>query len=135
VSAGTDPSDVRKSTKAEHRRQKVEDKLADAGLPPSGSFEAVARECLATVHTAKVSAGHADRTPLRLEQDVVPRLGRQPIAAIKAPELLECLRQVEGRGAIETALRVRQGCGQVFRYGSLRTGERPMSDSAVLSAL
>lgn len=117
VSAGTDPSDVRKSTKAEHQRQKVEDTLADAGLPPSGSFEAVAREWLATVHTAKVSGGHADRTQLRLEQDVFPWLGRRPIAAIKAPELLECLRRVEGRGAIETAHRVRQACGQVFRYG------------------
>jgi Arm DNA-binding domain len=117
VSAGTDPSDVRKSTKVEHQRQKVEDKLADAGLPPSGSFEAVAREWLATVHTAKVSGGHADRTQLRLEQDVFPWLGRRPIAGFKAPELLECLRRVEGRGAIETAHRVRQACGQVFRYG------------------
>lgn len=107
---------MRKSTKAEHQRQKVEDKFADAGFPPSGSFEAVAREWLATVHTAKVSGGHAERTQLRLEQDVFPWLGRKPIAAIKAPELPECLRRVEGRGAIETAHRVRQACGQVFRY-------------------
>ena len=89
VSAGTDASDVRKSTKAEHQRQKVEVKLAHAGLAPSGSFEAVAREWLAIVHTAKGSGGHAERTQLRLEQDVFPWLGRKPIAAIKAPELLE----------------------------------------------
>ena len=116
LSADTDASDVRKSTKAEHQRQ-VEDKLADAGLAPSGSFEAVAREWLAIVHTAKGSGGHAERTQLRLEQDVFPWLGRKPIAAIKAPELLECLRRVEGRGAIEAARRVRQACAQVFRYG------------------
>jgi integrase len=31
--------------------------------------------------------------------------------------LLECLRRIEARGAIETAHRVKHACGQVFRYG------------------
>jgi integrase len=35
---------------------------------------------------------------------------------VDAPELLEVLRKVEKRGAIETARRLRQICGQVFRY-------------------
>lgn len=70
------------------RRVREETRRADAGLPPSGSFEAVARDWLSTIHTAKVSTGHADRTRIRLEQDVFPRLGRRPIGEIKAPELL-----------------------------------------------
>lgn len=82
-----------------------------------GSFEAVAREWLVTVHDHKVSAGHAERTRIRLEQMVFPWLGGKPIGEIEAPELLQCLRRVEARGAIETAHRVKHACGQVFRYG------------------
>jgi integrase len=43
-------------------------------------------------------------------------MGARPIAEIDAPELLEVLRKVEKRGVIETARRLRQICGQVFRY-------------------
>lgn len=117
VSEGIDPSDVRKENKAEAQRQREEERRADAGLPPLGSFEAVAREWLERVHTHKVSEGHAERTRIRLEQEVFPWVGREPLAAVTAPKLLECLRRVEARGAIETAHRVRQACGQVFRYG------------------
>jgi integrase len=117
VAQGVDPSQLRKSARAQSQTVREEAKRADAGLPPSGSFEAVARDWLSTIHTAKVSAGHADRTRIRLEQDVFPWLGRRAIGEIKAPELLQCLRQVEARGAIETAHRIRQACGQVFRFG------------------
>ncbi len=121
VSEGTDPSSVRKAAKAQATQQRQENRLADAGLPPLGSFEAVAREWFDTVHAVKVSTGHAERTRIRLEQDVFPWLGRRPIAEIKAPELLECLRRVEARGAIETAHRIKQSCGLVFRY-AIATG-------------
>lgn len=117
VAQGVDPSQMRKSARVQSEAMRHEAKRADAGLPPSGSFEAVARDWLGTIHTAKVSTGHADRTRIRLEQDVFPWLGRRPIGEIKAPELLQCLRRVEGRGAIETAHRIRQACGQVFRFG------------------
>lgn len=99
------------------QQQRAALRLADAGLPPAGSFEAVARDWLATVHTAKVSTGHADRTRIRLEQDAFPWIGRRTMAEIEAPELLQCLRRVEARGAIETAHRLKDACGQVFRYG------------------
>jgi integrase len=52
----------------------------------------------------------------RFEQDVFPQIGSRPINEISAPELLEVLRKVEKRGAVETAQRLRQICGQVFRY-------------------
>jgi integrase len=117
VAEGTDPSEVRQAAKVKDQTEREAEQRADAGLPPVGSFEAVARAWLATVHAAKVSEGHADRTRIRLEQDVFPWLGRKPLASIRAPELLECLRRVEARGAIETAHRVKQACGQVFRFG------------------
>ena len=117
VSEGVDPSEVRKEAKAAQTRQREESQRADAGLPLRDSFEAVARQWLSTVHVRKVSAGHAERTLIRLEQDVFPWLGREPIADVKAPDLLACLRRVEARGAIETAHRIKQSCGQIFRFG------------------
>lgn len=117
IAAGTDPSEQRKSGKAERAAKAEAARLAAEGKPGPGTFEAVAREWLATVHGVKVSAGHAERTRIRLEQDAFPWLGRQPIGEIEPPELLQCLRRVEARGAIETAHRIKDACGQVFRYG------------------
>ena len=57
------------------------------------------------------------RTRSRLEQDAFPWLGRQAIREIEVPELLACLRGVEARDAVETAHRVIDAGGQVFRYG------------------
>ncbi len=117
VAEGQDPSAARQEAKAEVQRKRRAERLADAGLPPEGSFEAVAREWLSQVHQVKVSPGHAERTRVRLEQDAFPWIGRRPIGEIEAPELLQVLRRVEGRGAIETAHRIKDACGQVFRYG------------------
>ncbi|MGM9489795.1 tyrosine-type recombinase/integrase [Ideonella sp. YS5] len=117
VSEGLDPSDSRKAARAEAERRREAKKREDEGLAPAGSFEAVAREWLDTIHAAKVSEGHATRTRLRLEQDIFPWVGRQPLDAIEPPALLACLRRIIQRGAIETAHRAKDACGQVFRYG------------------
>ena len=117
IAEGVDPSAHRKATKAERVRERKAADLVAAGLPAPGSFEQLAREWLANVHAAKVSAGHLDRTRIRFEQDVFPWIGGRPVGEIGAPELLGCLRRVEGRGAIETAHRIKDACGQVFRYG------------------
>ena len=117
VAAGTDPSAARKADKAERATQRTALALAAAGLPGPGTFEQVARDWLSRVHEVKVSPGHAERTRIRLEQDAFPWLGNRPIETIEAPELLQVLRKVEARGAIETAHRIKDACGQVFRYG------------------
>jgi integrase len=52
----------------------------------------------------------------RLENDVFPWLGGKPIADIGAPDLLATVRRVEARGALDTAHRTLQNCGQVIRY-------------------
>jgi len=83
------------------------------------------------VHRFKVNEGHAERTLTRLQQNVFPWLGRVSLAEIKAPAILQCLRRVEARGALETAHRVKQACGQVFRYG-IATGRCDRDSSADL---
>ncbi|HBO82591.1 MAG TPA: integrase, partial [Cupriavidus sp.] len=50
---------------------------------------------------------------------------------IKAPEVLSVLRRVEARGALDTAHRVHQNCGQVFRY-AVATGRAERDVSADL---
>lgn len=117
VAAGTDPSAARKADKAAQAAQAEVTRIVDAGLPAPGTFEHVARDWLTRIHEAKVSAGHAERTRIRFEQDAFPWIGRRPIADIDAPELLTVLRRVTARGAIETAHRLKDACGQVFRYG------------------
>jgi integrase len=105
IAAGIDPGAKRKAEKETR------------AVLAANTFEAVAREWHETVHRAKVTEGHAERTLIRLKQDAFPWIGAVPIAEVTAPRLLEALRRVEARGAIETAHRIRHACGQVFRYG------------------
>jgi integrase len=43
------------------------------------------------------------------------------VASIEAPDLLEVLKRIEGKGVIDTAHRTREVCGRVFRY-AIATG-------------
>ncbi|CAG9269349.1 tyrosine-type recombinase/integrase [Paraburkholderia caribensis] len=93
----------------------------------ANSFEAVAREWYAR-NSPSWASSHAEKIIARLQNDVFPWLGSRPIAEIRPPELLSVLRRVEARGALDTAHRVHQNCGQVFRY-AIATGraERDLS--------
>ncbi len=62
------------------------------------------------------AANHSSKILRRLERDIFPWIGARPMAEIAASELLSVLRRIEARGAIETAHRASQNCGQVFRY-------------------
>ena len=78
------------------------------------TFEAIAREWF-DGKAGSWALGRAKRLIQRLEVDVFPRVGTLPIADISAPELLTMLRQIEARGAMETAHPVRVTCGHIFR--------------------
>jgi len=104
----TDPGANRKAVKAS--------KTEGAG----NSFEVIAREWYAK-NAANWTEDHGSRIIRRLERDAFPWIGSRPIAEIKAPELLAVLRRIEERGAVETAHRALQNCGQVFRY-AIATG-------------
>jgi integrase len=120
VAAGTDPSDLRKASKAELAKALDADKRVAAGKPPVDSFEEVAREWFAKF-SADWAASHSSKIIRRLEVDVFPWLGRMPIAGIEAMDVLKMLRRIEERGALDTAHRAHQNCGQIFRY-AIATG-------------
>jgi integrase len=115
LAAGTDPSDNRKAIKT-------------AGVErAANSFEVVAREWHAKYSPNWVER-YRDQLTRQLEIDIFPWIGRRPIAEINAPELLSVARRIEARGALATAHRVVNTCGQVFRY-AVATG-RAMRDPA-----
>lgn len=120
VAAGTDPSDVRKAGKVQQAKALEADRRIADGLPAVDSFEEVAREWF-TKFSAEWAPSHADKIIRRLERDIFPWIGKRPIASITAPELLAALRRIEERGAVETAHRAHQNCGQIFRY-AIATG-------------
>jgi integrase len=117
LAAKTDPGQVRKAEKAASAAKAEAEKLTAEGKPLPGTFEAVAREWLSTVHHAEVSEGHFETNRKRFEKDVFPWLGSRSIREIGAPELLACLKRVVARGSIDVAHRIKDACGQVFGYG------------------
>jgi len=84
-------------------------------LMVENSFEAIAREWHAKF-TPKWTNSHGERILKRFEQNIFPWIGKSPITEISAVEVLSVLQKIEHRGAIETAHRTLQICGQVFRY-------------------
>lgn len=103
LAAGIDPGEAKKAVKRTQREN------AD------NSFEAVAREWHSK-YRQSWSDSHAERTLRRLEVDTFPWIGGRPMSSLTPPEVLDVLRRVEKRGALETAHRVRGNIGQVCRY-------------------
>jgi integrase len=64
---------------------------------------------------------YADEVWKRLNEDIFPHIGKMPIKDIEPPLLLEVIRKIEKRGALELAKRQLQKCGEVFRY-AIATG-------------
>jgi integrase len=100
---GTDPAQARRIEKA------------GKAAASASTFEAVAREW----HANRLESWQprtAENILHRLEKDIFPLLGRNPIAEIKAPAVLDVLRQIEKRGSLDMAKRQGQVCSQIFRY-------------------
>lgn len=113
---------------ARERRTKAREQIAD-GIDPNAAkkeqilankeqadtFKAVAEDWL------KLKKGElADSTLVvakrRLETWAFPKLGHLPIKDIKASTIMEALRPIEDQGKHETAHRIRQRIGEIFRF-------------------
>jgi integrase len=81
------------------------------------TFEAVARECLATKCEGILAPVTYDRAVWTLETLVYPFIGSRPIATLEPPDVLDVLRKIEAKGNHETARRARQRISQVMRFG------------------
>jgi integrase len=117
LAKGVDPNDTKKAQKA-------------AGTQETETFEIIAREWFAKF-SPTMAASHAKTIIRRLELFVFPWLGNKAVKSISAPDLLSALRRIEAKGALETAHRVKQVCGQVFRY-AIATGRAERDPSGDL---
>jgi integrase len=99
-------------------------------MASGNTFEAIAREWF-DKFSPSWAPGYSSKVIRRLEICVFPWMGSMPIAQIKAPDLLACLRRVEARGKLGTAHRALQVCGRVFRY-AVATGRAERDPSGDL---
>lgn len=79
------------------------------------TFERVAREWHENAKSQWATI-HAKDIIRSLKRDVFAAIGALPIAQLTPPLILGVLREIEARGAIETAKRVRQRISAVFVY-------------------
>lgn len=115
---GTDPS----KAKAEEKKARLK--------AVSHSFEAVARSWL--IKTApKRAATTQEKNTNWLERNIFPVIGTMPIADIGPRDVLAALEKIEARGAVESAHKIKQLCGQIFRF-AVATG---LSDRDVTADL
>ncbi|WP_157218901.1 tyrosine-type recombinase/integrase [Flavisphingomonas formosensis] len=87
--------------------------------PPAAAtgatFEAVAREWHGT-RRAGWTARYAGVIMRRLEGDIFPVIGNEPIRDITPRQMLEALREIQQSGSVEMAHRVKNHCSEIFRY-------------------
>lgn len=128
--------------KARARRDKARELLADGIDPNTAKREEKAEQAAANVntfkavalewHTMKAKSGAAITTAKRLahfENHIFPALGGIPITDVKPMQLLAMLKGVAEAGTAYTAGRLREMCGQVFRY-AIQTGRATYDPAA-----
>ncbi|MDN0124783.1 MULTISPECIES: tyrosine-type recombinase/integrase [Yersinia] len=119
VVAGINPSEARQQQK--RARQDI------AG----STFEGIAREWYEK-RFDRWSASYSEEMIKTFEKDVFPYIGHRPIAEIKPMELMAVLAKLDERGASEKMRKVRQRCGEVWRYAIItgRAEYNPAPDLA-----
>lgn len=127
--------------KARQRREKARELLAD-GIDPgaakqeekqakataaANTFEAVAAQWLQAT-SANRAAITQDKVTNWLRKDICPHIGTMPIFTIGPRDVLAVARKMEARQVFDSAKRLVQICGQVFRYAVAEgTAERDIT--------
>ena len=93
---------------------KQEAKQAQAAIL-ANTFERVALEWLDKTKADRMGSTQGKVTTW-LQKDVFPYIGSMAISVIGPRDVLGALRHMESRGALDSVQRVKQICGQVFRY-------------------
>ena len=104
LAAGLDPSQLKREAKA--------NKVQEA----ANTFEGLVLAWLAMMSHSR-SASTQEKVGAWLKHDLFPYLGKMPVTLIKPRDILTVVQKVETRGAIDSAHRIKQVCGQIMRYG------------------
>ncbi len=103
LATGADPA--REKQQAKHR----------AKVSANNTFGEIAQEFIDKRRREGMSASTADKSEYYISR-MGPTIARMPIAELAAADLLAVLRRIEAKGNYETARRVLQLAGRVFRY-------------------
>lgn len=118
VRDGIDPAVARKVEKAKRASE-------------SDTFRSVATRWF-EVKRARWKSSYADRIWARIEGDILPAVGSLPMSAITPPLMLDAIRKIERRGAPVLARRIKQSCGQIFRF-AIAEGRALIDPTAALN--
>ena len=102
-------------------------------LIAANTFEEIAREWI-DQHSSSWTKGHTLSVTRRFEQNLFPYLGDEPIDKISPRQLLDVLKMVEKRGALDVAARLRQKSEAVFAY-AIRTELAEVNPAAQLKGV
>ena len=130
--------------KARKRRDAARELLADGIDPGTAKKEAAAEKAALNENTFKAialewhamkSKGCAENTSAKrltqLENHIFPAIGSRPVADVKPPEVLAMIQKVAASGTAYTAGRLREICGQVFRF-AIQTGRATYDPAAAM---
>ncbi|HFJ4587893.1 TPA: tyrosine-type recombinase/integrase [Salmonella enterica] len=120
VAEGKNPSEVRKAQKIALQTES------------ESAFEKIVTEWH-QMKSTKWSEGYASDIMEAFQNDIFPYVGERPVGEIKPLELLNVLRKIEKRDALEKMRKVRQRCSEVFRY-AIATGRAEFNPAADLSS-
>jgi integrase len=115
---------------ARQKRDEVRGQIVTGEAPqkPARTFQDVATEWYETHIKEACSETHAETVISRLERFLYPKLGDRSVREIAAPDVLEILKALQNSGIVETAHRVKQIAGQVFRYAiAIGEGDRDVT--------
>ena len=104
LASGVDPS----SAKRDERHARV--------LAAGNTFEVIARQWLAKEAPSRAE-GTTRKVTSWLENNVFSYIGVIPIVELKPRDVLQVVQRMEKRGAVDSAHRVKQVVGQIFRFG------------------
>ncbi len=129
---------------ARKRREAARELLAD-GKDPSeakragkrtnaaaaaNTFKAVALEWHA-MKAKSCAASTSEKRLSHMENHIFPVIGARPVADIQPPEILAMIQGIAAKGTAYTAGRLRETCGQVFRY-AIQTGRATYDPAAAM---
>ncbi|MFL1527895.1 tyrosine-type recombinase/integrase [Pseudomonas sp. O230] len=99
------------------RSQRREEKRA-ASTGAVKTFEVVANEWYAFKSPRMLAAkkGGATQSRMYLDKDLIPALGKIPVADVKRSDVLSAMRRVESRGALNVARKCRTWLNEIFRF-------------------
>lgn len=128
---------------ARQRRDEAKKLLAN-GIDPGAQKKAAKEEQLSEVkdtfqnialewhdtRTSDFTEKHRGTVMYRMEKYIFPLIGHEHIARIEAPDILAVVKPLEHKGQNETARRILQIIGQVYRYAVItgRARRNPATD-------